>query len=333
MLLPTDTELPDLCSSTRFDVRRVNRRPGSLHFSVELPRNLRALDPPPEAVFSVTHAPAWGRTPTALMVNDVSPLRDPAWYPAATRIRLRAAFRIQIPRATVILTVSEFCRSEILADFPLDHERVFVVPNTIDPPRSLRPEEEASCIRWLEAAGVQQPFVLYLGNHHPRKNVPRLVRGFLAAVSSGRLAGHQLVLAGAAWWGGDGELDLSNTPPGSVVALGRVDEVQREHLLRSASVLAYLSLYEGFGLPPIEAMARGTPVLASDRAALPEVTGGAALLVDPTDVDSIAECLTEVATDDALRADLVRRGLARAAQHSVEATGESALAALRAAAG
>jgi glycosyltransferase involved in cell wall biosynthesis len=332
MLLPADAEPPATASDPRFSVRRVPRRPGALHFAVTLPQQVRALDPRPDAVFSVTHAPPWSPTPTALMINDISPLGGRAWYPPASRLRFGVAYRTQIPRAGVVLTVSEFCKDEILTDFTLDPEGVFVVPNTIDPPRPLDPDDEEVCAGWLRSAGVHGPFVVYLGNLHPRKNVPRLLQGFIEARRSGELADHQLVLAGASWWSGDGGLDLATAPPGSVVALGRVSDVQREHLLRSADALAYVSLYEGFGLPPLEAMARGTPVLAANRSSIPEVTGGAAVLVDPLDVDAIAAGLVEVTTHGDRRDDLIRRGLAQADHYSVTNTGLAAVEALRAAA-
>jgi glycosyltransferase involved in cell wall biosynthesis len=333
VLLPAGATLPDeVAASPRFVVRPVRRLPGALHFALGLPRELGALDPRPEAVFSVTHAPAWGRVPTALMINDISPLRDPSWYPAPTRIRLRAAFSHQVPHAKVVLTVSEFCKQEILSEFPLEPDSVFVVPNTIETPRVLSVYEQEACAAWLRASGVERPFVLYLGNLHPRKNVPRLIRAFdRAARESAELAEYQLVVAGARWWGEGEEQALAHASPGSVVMLGRVDDVQREYLLRTSRALAYLSLYEGFGLPVVEAMARGTPVLAADRAALPEITGGAAVLVDPLDLDAIASGLIRVVGDRALREELRVRGYEQAARFSPAANGTRAVAALAAA--
>jgi glycosyltransferase involved in cell wall biosynthesis len=268
------------------------------------------------------------------MINDISPLRGDGWYPARTRLRLRAAFARQVPRARVIVTVSEFCKQEILTEFPLDPDRVFVVPNTIEPPRTLTGDERTECAAWLRAHGVDRPFVLYLGNLHPRKNVPRLVVGFArAAAADADVAGCQLVIAGGRWWGGGEDRAMAAAAPGSVVLVGQVSDVQREYLLGGARALAYLSVYEGFGLPPVEAMARGVPVLASDGTAIPEVTAGAARLVDPLDIDAIAAGLVAVVGDEAIREELVRRGRTRAAELSVANTGRHALAALRAASG
>jgi len=333
VLLPRDATLPEeVSASSRFVVRRIPRRPGTIHFAATLPNAIRGLDTRPQAVFSSTHGPLWGGIPNALMINDISGLRDPEWYPLRSRIRGRVTLRHQVPRAKVVLTVSEFCKREILSEFAIPPERVFVVPNTIDTPRPLTHDEEQSCAAWLRASGVDRPFVLYLGNLHPRKNVPRLSRAFAdAGRRSSELAGHQLVIAGARWFGDDEQQALAHSAPGSVVMLGRVDDVQREYLLRSSRALAYLSVYEGFGLPPIEAMARGTPVLAADGTSLPEVTGGAALLVDPFDVNAIASGLIRVVTDDAWRAETRAKGLEQAARFSVRETGTRAIAALTAA--
>jgi glycosyltransferase involved in cell wall biosynthesis len=142
-----------------------------------------------------------------------------------------------------------------------------------------------------------------------------------------------LVVAGASWFGsGAVEAEAASAAPDSVVFLGRVSDDEREYLLRTARGLAYVSLFEGFGLPPVEAMARGTPVLASATTAIPEVVGDAGVLVDPTDVGAIAEGLRRILTDDQLRSDLSRRGLIRAKNFEVERTGARAVAALRAAA-
>lgn len=332
LLVPQASVVPsDVLESGRFSVVPIARRPGVAHFGVVLPRALRALRPELQAAFSVTHAPVWGGVPAALMVNDISPLRDPTWYPAPARARLRIGLRFQVPRVANILTVSEFCKGEILTEFGLPADRVQVVPNTIEPPRPLDEAEEQACRQWLDRSGVDRPFLLYLGNLHVRKNVPSLIRGFLQArQENSAMAECQLVIAGAQWWGAGGEQELAAQAPGSVVLLGRVDDVQREFLLRHALALAYLSVYEGFGLPPVEAMARGTAVIAADRGSIPEVTGGAALLVEPFDLDAIAHGLTTLVTDTARRADLQQKGLAQAAKFSVEATGRAAVAALAA---
>ena len=181
----------------------------------------------------------------------------------------------------------------------------------------------------LTEHNVDGPFILYLGNLHPRKNVARTIRAFSEARRIDHaLRDHQLVIAGARWWGAGEEEAAAAAAPNSVVFLGRVDDDTRQVLLEEADALVYVSRFEGFGLPPLEAMAASTPVLAADAAALPEVTGGAALLVDPYDDRAITEGIRRILTDDALRADLIARGRVRASHYDLETTGAAARAAL-----
>jgi alpha-1,3-rhamnosyl/mannosyltransferase len=159
-------------------------------------------------------------------------------------------------------------------------------------------------------------YLLALGQIEPRKNLPMLVRAFDAL--AGRHADLRLVVAGPDGWG-RGEFDeaVASARHGDRVGwLGYVSSVDRAHLLAGATVFAYPSLYEGFGHPPLEAMAAGVPVVATTAGAVPEVTGGDALLADPHDADALAGQIERVITDDDLRADLVARGHARAAEFS-----------------
>jgi glycosyltransferase involved in cell wall biosynthesis len=251
-------------------------------------------------------------------------VHHPEHYPRGARLRLTMLAPRQARRARAVITLSEFCRRNMIEHYDLDEARVHVVPCEVERPRALSDEERSRAQLWLKREGVDRPFVLYLGNRHPRKNLTRLIRAFARA----GLDGLQLVLAGAPWWNGSGEEEVARAAPeGSVVLVGRVDDVQRAFLLESAHALAYPSLFEGFGLPPLEAMAAGTPVVASNAAAIPEVCGTAAVLVDPTSVDAIAEGLVHVSTDDDERHRLREAGRARAALFDVERTGRAARAA------
>jgi glycosyltransferase involved in cell wall biosynthesis len=186
----------------------------------------------------------------------------------------------------------------------------------------------------LTRLGVSTPFLLYLGNLHPRKNVSRTIAAFAAARRCDPALGdHRFVVAGDRWWGSGEAAAAAAAPEGSVVFLGRVDDDMRRVLLEEADALVYASLFEGFGLPPLEAMAVGTPVLAGDAAAVPEVTGGAALLVDPRNEMAIMEGIRRIVVDEHLRAELVGRGTERVSHYHPERTGRAARAALEAASG
>jgi glycosyltransferase involved in cell wall biosynthesis len=326
----TPARIPaEVLQSPAFRHVALNRRPGPVHFASELPKALRRMHPRPEAVLSVTHAPIGSSVPSALVVNDISFLRAPDLYPRATQMRLRLMVGWQIRRCAVVITVSEFCRRDILDAYDLDESRVITVPNSIDPPRTLTEGQRADAALWLQERGVDRPFILYLGNLHPRKNVPRLIRSFSRAQGAGALAGHQLVLGGGSWWRSHEEEEaLERVQPGAVIRLGRVDDLMREHLLQSADALAYLAVFEGFGLPPLEAMARGTPVLAAASGAIPEVVGQGALLVDPGDDDDVEQALIRLVTDSSLRQALTARGYEQAAQYGSARTGPPARVAL-----
>jgi alpha-1,3-rhamnosyl/mannosyltransferase len=277
----------------------------------------------PEAVFSVTHAPLFGSTPVALMVQDLSFVHRPDLYRPSTGWRLRRLVARQAARAAVVLTVSEFCRADLVETFGLDPDRVLHVPNAIEDPLDVPSDELDAARRDLTERGVHEPYFLYLGNLHPRKNLGSTVEAFARArATDPRLSEHRLVVAGARWWGGS-DVPAAAAEQEQVTFLGPVSAVEREVLLRSATALVYLSRFEGFGLPPLEAMRRGTPAVASDVTSLPEVTGGAALLVAPDDVAGAADALVAVATDPVLRGDLVERGRANAARYTADRTGRA----------
>lgn len=312
-----------------FVVERTPRLAGPVHFGAVLPQwllALRARGVRVDVVVCNTHAPLVSPFPVALMVTDLSFLHVPDAYPRLTRWRLRSLIGRQARRAARVLTISEFCRGDLVASYGLPGSRVSVVPLTIDPPQAVGDAVGAA----LGERGVRAPFLLYLGNLHPRKNVPRALRAFLRVrAADPALADHQFVVAGRPWFGGSAEADAAaGAPPGAVLFLDRVSDDEREWLYRHATALVYLSTFEGFGLPPLEAMARYTPVLASDRTAIPEVCGDAALLVDPLDDAAVEAGLRRVLTDEGLQERLVAAGHARVARYSVEATGAALHAAL-----
>ncbi|HVN52245.1 MAG TPA: glycosyltransferase family 1 protein [Acidimicrobiales bacterium] len=325
---PSVDPLERVATSQPFRVESMRQRSGPLHFGIDLPRHLAARRDRFDVVFSVTHAPLRSPVPVALMVQDLSFLHLPDTYPFATRQRLQRIVGHQARRAAGVLTVSEFCRRDLIDSYGLDPLRVHVVPNAVEVPRPLTPDRRERALASLERGGVDSPFLLYLGNLHPRKNVARALQGFAAARVDPALADHQFVVAGARWWGSGEHEAAELSPPGRVVFLGRVDEDVRQLLLELADALVYVSRFEGFGLPPLEAMALSTPVLAGDAGAMPEVTGGAALLADPDDLASITDGIRRIVTDADLRAELVERGHARVANYDLGSTGAAARAAL-----
>lgn len=223
-------------------------------------------------------------------------------------------------RAAAVVTVSEASKSAICDAFTLDPGRVHVVPNGVDHAR-FRPRDGA--------APPGDRYVLYAGGHTPRKNVPRIIESFAAVRAQRPDQRLALVLAGPVI-AAEPQLRAAaprNLPPDALRFVGHVTDEEMPKLYSDAAALLYPSLAEGFGLPIVEAMACGIPVVTSDRGAMREVAGDAATLVDPEDADSIAAGLAHVLSGSAGETDRRRAlGLRRAAAFSWPAAAEKLLA-------
>lgn len=325
---PTGIDVVD----TRVRSTSEPRSGGSRHFLWDLPRWVRGLNPAPHLVISFTHSPVGGGVPVALMVPDLSFEHLGDAHPRSTRLRLQTIVRRQAPRAAGVLTISEFCRADLRCTYRLPGHRVHHVPLHVDPPAPVPTTGQLEDLR--RRLRLDAPIVLYLGNLHPRKNLPNAIEAFrLARRRHPDLAGHRFVVAGATWWGNSGRSNDANSPADDgdgVRFLGRVSDGDRHLLLHAADVLLYPSRFEGFGLPPLEAMARGTPVVASNVTSIPEVCGDAALLVGPDDVGAMADALTAAITGDSIRARLIDAGHRRARHYDVQRTADGLWSALRA---
>lgn len=232
------------------------------------------------------YGPVGSRVPVVLTVHDCAVWRHPDAFGRWTRAYVPRAVPRMLRAAARVVAVSEFTRRELVELVGLPPERIAVVPNAV----------EAE----FRAAGdaADGEYVLAVGTLEPRKNLARLAE-------AARAAGRELRVVGERGWG-DVRLE-------GVTWLGRVGDAELARLYRGALCLAYPSLYEGFGIPVLEAMACGTPVVTSRGGGTEEVAGGAAVLVDPLDAASIAAGIEEaIARRDALR----EAGLARAAQFS-----------------
>jgi glycosyltransferase involved in cell wall biosynthesis len=214
--------------------------------------------------------------------------------------------------------VSEASKRDIIHFFNVKPEKIVVVYNAIEESVAATPSDEAIA-RVKERYQLNHPFVLYVGNIKPHKNLVRLIEAFAELRHRGFDELKLLII-------GD---EISKLPAlrravhshklhKHVRFLGYLQDETLACLYRLASVFVFPSLYEGFGLPPLEAMASGTPVVTSNVSSLPEVTGDAAVLVDPYSVESIVEGIERVLTDPALAAELRRKGVARAREFSWE---------------
>jgi glycosyltransferase involved in cell wall biosynthesis len=277
-------------------------------------------------------APVRVDVPLVVTVHDVIPLVLPE-YRASLAMRLYTALvRRTVRRATLVVTDSEWSRRDIVDRLGFPDERIRVVPLGVD--ERFRPAEESERTRELAARwGIRGPVVLNLGGFDVRKNLPLLVRAFARALPD-LPEGSVLVIPGQAHSGNPrlypplGPLVRSLGLEQRVLFPGPIDEEEKVLWYRLATVYAYPSLYEGFGLSPLEAMACGTPVIAARCTSLPEVVGDAGLLVEP-DERAFARALVQLVNDAELRRTLRARGLARARLFTWQRTAEGTLAAYR----
>jgi glycosyltransferase involved in cell wall biosynthesis len=258
---------------------------------------------------------------SVVTIHDCIHLMFPQYLPNRMALGYaRASMALAARRATRILTVSESSKRDIIRFFGTASDKIDVIYNAYDERFAVEPREE-DVVRVRERYQLHDEFVLYAGNVKPHKNLERLIEAFFLVRSRG-LDHLKLVMIGD---------DISKYAAlrravhrhqlhKYVRFLGYLPEETLAVLYRLAGVFVFPSLYEGFGLPPLEAMASGTPVVTSNVSSLPEVAGDAAVLVDPYDPQSIADGIYAVLTDEHLRRELRHKGLSRARQFSWEAS-------------
>jgi len=271
---------------------------------------------PPDVLFVPAHVmPLLCPVPTAVTVHDLGYRYYPQAHRPFDRRYLDWTTRRHARRAACVIADSQATRMDLIRHYQADPERVVVVYPGRDETLS-RVSDPATIAAVKTHYGIGGDYLLYLGTLQPRKNLVRLVEAFSRLPPA---AAHlRLVLAGKKGW-------LYRELFARVEALGLKDRVlfpgyvaddHKAALLSGATALVYPSLYEGFGLPLLEAMACGTPVLTSNVSSLPEVAGDAALLVDPLDTEAIAQGMARLVTDPHLRRSLVERGYAQVRQFS-----------------
>ena len=311
-------------SAAEFRSIPVSVSPFSVSQQWRIPNLLRRLPLSGPALYHCPYYlyPYRNRLPTILTFYDITPLQYPQTVSLKARVFFRVAATVALRAASQILTVSEATRGDLTNYFFVHPGKIRVTPLAAD--SSFRPQPAAEIDRVRAKYDLPARFVLYFGANKPHKNLPALIDAF------SKLATRQTppLIIGGAW---DRrypqarhraeQLRLGE----SVRFVGAVDEADLPSLYSAATIFVFPSLYEGFGLPVLEAMSCGTPVACADTSSLPEIVGEAALLFDPRSVADIKETVAALLEDDALRADLSARGLEQADRFSWQRTAASTL--------
>jgi glycosyltransferase involved in cell wall biosynthesis len=259
------------------------------------------------ADFAVPYLPL---RPSALVVHDLSPWKKPPLGAVgAERIRARTPYLLRM--TTLVLTPSEAVKRELADQFQIAPSKIVVTPLAAS--RNFQPVSTADITSWLQSNRLHPPYLVALASHQPRKNLDRLVEAWRAAQKI--YPDLQLVCVGSF-----GEARIKRCLPDGLRVLASMDDEALQTLLSGAIGFVYPSLYEGFGLPVLEAMQIGVPVITSQDAAIGEVAGDAALRVDATSTEALTQAVVELAGNPRLQAELRAKGIQRSSQFSWRAT-------------
>ena len=292
--------------------------------------SLEMLGRAPDLLFVPAHVVPLAHPRTVVTIHDLGYRAFPGAHPWRSRQYLDWSTRWSAAVARRIIVPSAATARDLHAAYGTPHEKITVVPHGYHP--RFRPLSAAEVTSGLARLGLTQPYILVVGTLQPRKNLARTLAAFERLCAQG--LPHRLVLVGQRGWLADPIFAAIGRPDSP--AYGRIDitgylpDDDLPLIFNGAAALAFTSLYEGFGLPALEAMACGTPVLTSNTTSLPEVVSDAALTVDPLDTDAIAEGLLRIVSDDALRAELRTRGLIQSQKFSWRRAAERTLKVLEA---
>jgi glycosyltransferase involved in cell wall biosynthesis len=263
-------------------------------------------------------------------IHDVIPLVLPGAFPTRHRLVLATAFARIRRQADMVIVPSYAAAEDVVRYLKVERERIVVIPMGCEPRfRPIVQSARAATLRRRYA--LPERYVLFVGTLEPRKNVEALLQAFASLLGEKPHDDLKLVVAGGKGWGGiDLQAKVEALKLGDrVIFTGFVNDDDLPDLYRGALMFVYPSLYEGFGLPILEAMACGTPVITSNRSSLPEVAGDAALLIDPTRPEELAAAMTSLLCDGTLRQELRSKGFIRAGEFTWEAVAQKTMAIYR----
>jgi len=271
-------------------------------------------------------APMFKKCPTVVTVHDVAYLYIPFCYTYRTRLYFEVLLTGSIRKSNVVIAVSESVKKDIVNNFSVSPDKIKVIYEGVD--EMFRPIDDiVETEREKKICGIKGDFILVVSGVTPRKNLIRLIRAF-KLLRDGKKTNAQLVIVGEkAWWSEEIFREAESCgDEDDIIFCGYLPDKDLICLYNSAKVFVHPSLYEGFGLPILEAMACGCPVVASNVSSIPEICGGAALLVDPENVEGLADAVHRVMNDEFLRKSLIEKGIKRARKFSWKKTAEETLA-------
>jgi len=243
-------------------------------------------------------------------IHDFSFYHYPECLPKENNEYLQKHFWKNIQKSERIITVSNFIKGEIVGLLKYDGDRIKVIYHGVDHD-NFKPYDQLRLHEFKNAYKLPETFMLFVGSIEPRKNLKKALMSYIALPDSFKKE-CKFVLAGFSGWKNAEVMDIIRMEKKNIIYLGYLTNLELAYLYNLASLFIYVSMYEGFGLPPLEAMACGTPVIVSQGSSLPEICGDAAYFVDPHSIDSISEGMSRIFTDSDLRASMARRGIAHA---------------------
>ena len=263
-----------------------------------------------------------GNCKSVLTIHDLSFLRYPEFF------SLRKNFWHQminvkslVKKFDQLVAVSENTKRDIIELGGVNPDKIKVIYSAVGEQIKDLKDDNSKLAEIKRKYQLPDKFILHLGTIEPRKNIANLIYAYeLLQKKSVQFANYELIIVGVNGWKSKEifKVRQKSNFKNKIKFIGYVDSINKVYLYRLASVFVYPSFYEGFGFPPLEAMTLGVPVITSFNSSLPEVTAGAALMIDPENISQIAKCLEEVLTDQELREELIKKGLARARQFDWE---------------
>lgn len=336
--------VPEMASSDRFALAGAEQPPGSTADVCVLPQRrmwthrslaVEVTMRPPDVLFVPAHVLPWQRPgirlpPSVVTIHDIGYHYFPEAHTQLQRAYLEWSTAYAARHATRLVAVSEATARDLQKVYGARPEQIRVVYEAATPMGTF---DTVDAAKTLDDYAIHSPYALFLGTLQPRKNLVRLLEAY-ALLRERKQAGFQLVLAGADGWMAEGihaaivRLDLAET----VRHTGPVDEVAHAALFKCAQFFVFPSLFEGFGLPVLEAQQAGVPVMTANNSSLPEIAGDAAILVDPLDTEAIAQAMLQLSTDETLRQRLIEAGYENVKRFSWANAAAQTLAVLREAA-